>query len=119
MNIYVGNLSYDTTEEELKELFEEFGSVKSTTVIKDKFSGKSKGFGFVEMAEKADADSAINNLNGKEIKSRTLRVNEAQPRPAMSRSGGGDRRGDSRGGNGGNRGRDSRGGGFGGGRDRY
>ncbi|HAR62104.1 MAG: RNA-binding protein [Candidatus Margulisiibacteriota bacterium] len=118
MNIYVGNLSYETTDEDLKEAFEQYGAVTSATVIKDKFSGKSKGFGFVEMAEKADATAAIAAMNGKEIKGRTVRVNEAQPRDSQSR--GGDRRGgDSRGGN---RGRDSRsgsGGGFGGGRDRY
>ena len=80
MNIYVGNLSYEVTEQELQRAFEAFGQVESVNIIKDKFSGRSKGFGFVEMPDKANAQSAINDLNGKELKGRTLNVNEARPR---------------------------------------
>jgi len=80
MNIYVGNLSYETTEEDLRLAFGEFGAVESVNIIKDKFSGQSKGFGFVEMPSKAEGQSAIDGLNGKETKGRTLKVNEARPR---------------------------------------
>jgi RNA recognition motif-containing protein len=80
MNIYIGNLSYEVTEEDLKQAFEVFGQVESVNIIKDKFSGRSKGFGFVEMPDKANGQSAINELNGKELKGRTLNVNEARPR---------------------------------------
>ena len=80
MNIYVGSLSYEVTEDDLKEAFEAFGQVESVSIIKDKYSGQSKGFGFVEMPAKAEAQSAINDLNGKELKGRTLNVNEARPR---------------------------------------
>jgi len=68
MNIYVGNLSHQVTEDELKKAFEAFGQVTSVSIIKDKFSGESRGFGFVEMPAKAEAQSAINGLNGKELK---------------------------------------------------
>ena len=85
MNIYVGSLSYDVTEEDLRQAFESFGQVESATIIKDKYSGKSKGFGFVEMSSKAEAQSAINGLNGKELKGRTLTVNEARPRSESRR----------------------------------
>ena len=80
MNIYVGNLSYEVTEEDLKQLFEAFGPVESVKVIKDNYSGRSKGFGFVEMSGRGEAQSAINDLNGKELKGRALNVNEARPR---------------------------------------
>jgi len=80
MNIYVGNLSYEVTEEDLKEAFEAFGEVETVKVIKDNYTGRSKGFGFVEMPAKDEAESAINDLNGKELKGRTLKVNEARPR---------------------------------------
>jgi RNA recognition motif-containing protein len=80
MNIYVGNLSYEVTEEELKEAFEAFGEVETVKVLRDKYSGRSKGFGFVEMSNNADAQSAINDLNEKELKGRTLKVNKARPR---------------------------------------
>jgi RNA recognition motif-containing protein len=80
MNIYIGNLSYEVTEEDLKQAFEAFGQVESVSIIKDKYSGQSKGFGFVEMPAKAEAQSAIEGLNGKELKGRTLNVNEARPR---------------------------------------
>jgi len=101
MNIYVGNLSYEVTEEDLKEAFEAFGQVESVSIIKDKYSGQSKGFGFVEMPAKAEAQSAINDLNGKELKGRTLNVNEARPR-TESRGGKGGY-GGGRGGQGGRR----------------
>ena len=87
MNIYVGNLSYEVTEEDLKEAFEALGQVESVRIIKDKYSGQSKGFGFVEMPAKAEAESAINDLNGKELKGRTLKVNEARPRSEGHRGG--------------------------------
>ena len=80
MKIYVGNMSYDTTEEDLKLACEAFGKVESATIIKDKFSGEPKGFGFVEMSSKAEGQAAIDGLNGKELKGRTLNVNEARPR---------------------------------------
>ena len=80
MKIYVGNLSYEVTEEDLRLALEEFGQVESATIIKDKYSGQSKGFGFVEMASKAEGQSAIDGLNGKELKGRALKVNEARPR---------------------------------------
>ena len=80
MNIYVGNLSYEVTEEDLKESFEVFGEVQGVKVIKDNYTGRSKGFGFVEMSNNADAQSAINDLNDKELKGRTLKVNMARPR---------------------------------------
>ncbi|MCK4358677.1 MAG: RNA-binding protein [Candidatus Cloacimonetes bacterium] len=88
MNIYVGNLSREVTEEDLRQAFEPFGQVDSVTVIKDKFSGESRGFGFVEMPTKAEAQSAINGLNDKELKERTLKVNEARPRSEDRRGGG-------------------------------
>jgi RNA recognition motif-containing protein len=80
MNIYVGNLSYEVTEEDLKEAFEAFGAVETVKVVKDNYTGRSKGFGFVEMPAKDEAESAINELNDKELKGRTLKVNEARPR---------------------------------------
>jgi len=92
MNIYVGNLSYEVTEEDLQQAFEAFGQVASVNIIKDKYSGQSKGFGFVEMPAKAEAQSAIEGLNSKELKGRTLNVNEARPRPE-GRQGGGRRGG--------------------------
>ena len=88
MNIYVGNLSYEVTEEDLQQAFEAFGQVESVRIIKDKYSGQSKGFGFVEMPAKAEAQSAVNDLNGKELKGRTLNVNEARPRSEGHRGGG-------------------------------
>lgn len=80
MNIYVGNLSNDVTEVDLKNTFEDFGQVESTKVITDMYTGRSKGFGFVEMPKSADANSAIAGLDGKELKGRTLKVNKARPR---------------------------------------
>jgi cold-inducible RNA-binding protein len=89
MNIYVGNLSSDVIEEELRKAFEEFGKVESAHVIKDKYSGQSRGFGFVEMTNKAEGQSAIDGLNGRELKGRTLSVNEARPRSEGRPGGGG------------------------------
>jgi len=88
MNIYVGNLSREVTEEDLRQAFEAFGQVATITIIKDKFSGESRGFGFVEMPAKAEAQSAITGLNGKDLKGRNLNVNEARPRPEGGRGGG-------------------------------
>ena len=89
MNIYVGNLSYGVTEEELQMAFEAFGQVESTTIIKDRYSEQSKGFGFVEMPSKAEAQSAIDGLKGTELKGRILSVNEARPRTENRGSRGG------------------------------
>jgi len=80
MNIYVGNLSYEVTEEDLQEAFGAHGQVESAKVIKDMYSGRSKGFGFVEMPDNSEAEAAIEALNGKELKGRTLSVNKARPR---------------------------------------
>ena len=88
MNIYVGNLAREVTEEELREAFEAFGQVESAKIIMDRYSGVSRGFGFVEMPTKADAEAAIAELNGKELKGRTLSVNEARPRTEGPRGGG-------------------------------
>ncbi len=95
MNIYVGSLSLEVTEEDLREAFEVFGQVASVTVLKDRFSGESRGFGFVEMPVKAEAQSAISELNLKELKGRAVIVNEALPRTESRRGrgrGGGGRR---------------------------
>jgi RNA recognition motif-containing protein len=106
MNIYVGNLSFEVTEEELKEAVEVFGEVDTVKIIKDKYTGRSKGFGFVEMPAKAEAQSAIEGLNGKELKGKALNVNEARPRTERrGRGGQGGGRGGYSGGRGG-RGRD-------------
>jgi len=94
MNIYVGNLSHEATEEDLQQAFEAFGQVESVKIIKDRYSGESRGFGFVEMPAKAEANSAIEGLNGKELKGQRLTVNEARPR--SERRGGGGRRGGGR-----------------------
>ena len=80
MNIYVGNLAYKVTEDDLKELFEEFGQVDSVNLVTDKFSGQSKGFGFVEMPDNSEADEAIKSLNGQAVQGRTVKVNQAKPR---------------------------------------
>jgi len=101
MNIYVGNLSYEVTEEDLGQAFKDFGQVESVKIITDKYSGQSKGFGFVEMPSKAEGQSAIDGLNGKELKGRTINVNEARPR-SESRGGRGGY-GGGRGGQGGRR----------------
>jgi RNA recognition motif-containing protein len=88
MNIYVGNLPNSVNENDLREVFQAFGQVSTAAVIKDKFSGESRGFGFVEMPNKDEAEKAISLTNGKDLKRRTAKVNEAKPR-TDSRSGGG------------------------------
>ncbi len=105
MNIYVGNLSHNVTEENLRQAFEAFGQVSSAAVVKDRYSGQPRGFGFVEMPDRAEAQAAIENLNGKELLGQQMNVNEARPRADRGKSGG----------QGGHRGRP----GYGGGRSRY
>jgi cold-inducible RNA-binding protein len=111
--LYVGNLPYDTSDSKLQELFEEYGAVQSAQVIMDRETGRSKGFGFVEMGSDDEARAAIDGLNGKELGGRALTVNEARPRE--ERGGGGGRSGGGRGGYGGGGGGGGRGG-YGGGR---
>jgi cold-inducible RNA-binding protein len=89
MKLYVGGLAYSVTEQELEALFAEMGQVTSAVVIKDRDSGQSKGFGFVEMAEDADAQKAIKELNGKEVSGRAIMVNEARPQEDRRSGGGG------------------------------
>ena len=94
MNLYVGNLSYQTNEEDLQSAFAEFGKVESVTVIRDKFSGESRGFGFVEMPNRDEALAAVSGLAGKEVRGRSITVNEARPRDDNNRRrGGGGRNG--------------------------
>ncbi|RJP74712.1 MAG: RNA-binding protein [Candidatus Abyssobacteria bacterium SURF_17] len=111
MNIYVGNLANTVTESDLKQAFEAFGEVATVNILKDKFSGEPRGFGFVEMPNKNEAEAAIQGLNGKDLKGRSLNVNQARPRREGGGGGGGGRGGF--GGGGGGRG--GRGGGGGGG----
>ena len=92
MKIYVGDLSYNTTEEDLQQAFLAFGQIASVSIIKDKFSGQSKRFGFVEMPAKDETEAAISSMNGKEMKGRTLNVNEARPRPEEHRWSAGSKR---------------------------
>ena len=80
MNIYVGNLDFKVNENDLKEIFEEYGAVSSAKIITDKFSGRSKGFGFITMDDDAEANKAIEGLNGATVESREIVVNEAKPR---------------------------------------
>ena len=88
MNIYVGNLAYKVSDQELKETFEEYGEVISAKVITDRETGRSKGFGFVEMSDEEEAQNAIEDLDGTDMNGRTLKVNKAKPKPEGSRSGG-------------------------------
>ena len=111
--IYVGNLSFNTTNQDLTELFSASGTVESANVIEDRDTGRSRGFAFVEMASKSEADAAIAALNGKEVDGRELKVNEAKPQAPRNGGGGG------RGGYGGGGGRDRGGYGGGGGRGGY
>ena len=97
MNIYVGNLSYEVTQEDLQQAFEGFGQVESVKIIQDNYSGRSKGFGFVEMQDSAEAQSAIEGLDGKDLKGRALKVDKARPR-SEDRGYGGNRRGGGQGG---------------------
>ena len=107
--LYVGNLSFNTTTQDLETMFGELGTVQSANLIEDRETGRSRGFGFVEMSSKEEAASAISTLNGKEVDGRALTVNEAKPREDRGGSGGGGGRGGNRGG----------GGGYGGGGSRY
>lgn len=88
MNIYVGNLAYKVSDQELKEVFEEYGEVTSAKVITDRDTGRSKGFGFVDMSDDDEAQNAIEELDGTEMNGRALKVNKAKPKPAGNRSGG-------------------------------
>ena len=88
MKIYVGNLSYQTTEETIRQAFEAIGQVTAVTIIKDKYSGQSRGFAFVEMADQAQAQTAIKTLNGKEVEGQQIKVNEAYDRPDRGRRSG-------------------------------
>jgi len=89
MRIYVGNLSYSVTDDDLKEMFGQYGELGTAEVIKDRFSGQSKGFGFVDMPSGAEAEAAINGLNEQVVKGRKLTVNEAKPRESRPPRGGG------------------------------
>lgn len=80
MNIYIGNLSFDTTEQDLRQAFETFGQVTSANIISDKITGQSRGFGFIDMSAKEEAQAAIAGMNGKEIRGRAVNVSEARPR---------------------------------------
>lgn len=114
MNIYVGNLSHQATEDDLRQAFEALGQVESVNIIKDKFSGESRGFGFVEMPSKDEAQKAIEELNGKDLVGSALSVNEARPKTNRRDSRGGGGGGGGRGGFGGGGGRGGGGGGGGG-----
>ena len=119
MKLYVGNLSFQTSSEELQQLFAQAGTVESATVVEDRDTGRSRGFGFVEMASKEEGEKAIQQFNGTDLNGRNLTVNEARPREDRGNRGGG---GGGRGGYGGNRsggggGRGGYGGGGGGGRN--
>jgi len=85
MNIFVGNLNFQTTEEQLQDLFTSFGEVSTVKIVTDKFSGRSKGFGFVEMPDQAQAEKAVNDLNNYMLNSRSMVVNEAKPRESNNR----------------------------------
>ena len=112
MKLYVGNLSFQTSSEDLQQLFAQAGTVESASVVEDRETGRSRGFGFVEMSSSEEGQAAIQQFNGKEIQGRSLTVNEARPREDRGGNRGG---GGGRGGFGGNRG----GGGYGGGRGDY
>ena len=116
MNLYVGNLSREVTEDELRKAFEAFGQVTTASIIKDRYSGESRGFGFIEMATKTEAQAAITGLNGTSLKERTLSVSEARPRTEGGGRGGGGGGGSygRGGGGGGSYGRGGGGGGSGG-----
>jgi RNA recognition motif-containing protein len=112
MKLYVGNLSFQTSSEELQQLFSQAGTVESASVVEDRDTGRSRGFGFVEMASKEDGEKAIQQFNGTDLNGRNLTVNEARPREDRGNRGGGGGRG---GGFGGNRGGGGGRGGYGGG----
>ena len=116
MNIYVGNLAHEATENDLRELFAGYGEVESASIITDRFSGESRGFGFVEMPNKSEAAEAIEALNGHDLKGRSITVNEAKPKAPKRGGGGGGGGGGGYGGGGGRgRGGGGGGGGYGGG----
>jgi RNA recognition motif-containing protein len=117
-NIFVGNLSYQTTQEDLYAAFSAFGSVERVNIVTDRESGQPRGFAFVEMTERRDAETAITKLNGTDLNGRNMNVNEARPKPTGGGAGGGygGGRGAGGGGGGGGRGRGGSGGGGGGGR---
>ena len=119
MKLYVGNLAFQTSSQELQELFAQAGTVESASVVEDRDTGRSRGFGFVEMSTKEEAEAAIAQLNGKEVGGRALKVNEAKPRENRSGGGGGGRGGfgGNRGGGGGYGGGGNRGGAYGGNRE--
>jgi RNA recognition motif-containing protein len=113
MKLYIGNLPYNVTDEDLREALSAYGQVSSAEVVKDRHSGQSKGFGFVEMPSQDEANAAIRGLNGTDLKGRTINVNEARPRSDSGGGGGGGRggrRGGGGGGGGGGRGGGGRGG---------
>ncbi|WP_319502878.1 RNA-binding protein [uncultured Draconibacterium sp.] len=89
MNIYIGNLPFNMGEEDLREIFEEYGEVASAKIIMDKFTGRSKGFGFIEMEDDSEANKAIEELNNAEVAGRNIKVNESKPRENNNRGGGG------------------------------
>lgn len=126
MKLYVGNLAFQTSSNDLQELFAQAGTVESASVVEDRDTGRSRGFGFVEMSSKEEGEAAISQFHGKEFNGRNLTVNEARPREDRGNRGGGGRggygggggRGGNRGGYGGGGGRGGYGGGGGGNRDR-
>ncbi|MCI0470336.1 MAG: RNA-binding protein [Candidatus Aminicenantes bacterium] len=89
MKIYVGNIPREVTDDDLKQAFEAYGQIESVAIIKDKFTGESRGFGFIEMPSASEANAAISGINGKELKGRSLKVNEARPREDNRGGGGG------------------------------
>ena len=116
MKLYVGNISFNTSNQDLNDIFGEFGAVESANVVEDRETGRSRGFGFVEMSSKTEGEAAISALNGKEVDGRELKVNEAKPREDRGfGGGGGGGRGGNRGGGGGGGNRGGGGGGYGGG----
>ena len=118
MKLYVGNLSFDTSNTDLEEMFGEVGTVESANIVEDRETGRSRGFGFVEMSSKEEGESAIEKFNGQDMNGRNLTVNEAKPRENRAGGGGGGGRG-GYGGGGGGRGGSRGGGGGGGGRGGY